>query len=103
MLPNTRLKVGEDLIIPVPAGPPVDVGDTDDDVSEKRGKVIQAAQPRGTKAVRVTVQKGESLWEIATRFGVDVRSVVAWNGLNRRRRIHIGQSLVVYVKETRAR
>ncbi|MEW5850190.1 MAG: LysM peptidoglycan-binding domain-containing protein [Myxococcota bacterium] len=99
-LPNEKLQAGEDLILPVPAGRRAPLGHMDDDVTERRGRVVLAKPPRGTKAVRVVVQKGDTLWDIASRFGVDVRSVVAWNGLNRRRRLRVGQRLTVYVKDT---
>jgi membrane-bound lytic murein transglycosylase D len=98
-LPNTKLKAGEDLLVPVPPGPTrPPLGDMADEIQESRGRVVRAAQPRGTRAVRVTVNRGDTLWDIATRYGVDVRSVAAWNGLNRRGRLRIGQRLVLYVR-----
>lgn len=102
-LPNHKLRTGEDLIIPIPhdAGE-VPPGDMEDDIREARGKVVKTGPPRGTRAIKVAVGKGETLWDIAQRHGVDVRSVASWNGLNRRRRLRIGQTLTIWVKDTRA-
>ncbi|MBI5496566.1 MAG: LysM peptidoglycan-binding domain-containing protein [Deltaproteobacteria bacterium] len=98
-LPNQKLQPGEDLIIPVPPGGAIPAGDLDDDVTERRGRVVKAAPPRGSRHVKVVVRKGDTLWDIAVKHGVDVRSVAAWNGLNRRRRLRVGQQLVLYVKD----
>ena len=98
-LPSQRASTGEDLIIPVPPGVTVGLGDLGDEVRERRGRVVRAKPPRGTRKVRVTVKRGDTLWDIATHHGVDVRSVVAWNGLNRRHRLRIGQKLLIYVRD----
>lgn len=42
-----------------------------------------------------TVQKGESLSLIATRYGVTVEAIMAANGLSDANLIHVGQSLVI--------
>lgn len=94
-----RVNVGDDLLIPIPPGAPVAVGDLEDELTERRGRVVKTAPPRGAKAVKVLVRPGDTLWDIASAHGVDVRSVVAWNGLNRRRRLRPGQTLVVYVAQ----
>ena len=46
-----------------------------------------------------TVKRGESLWQIANRFGVKVAQISAWNGLNGAV-IHPGQELLVTAPET---
>lgn len=42
-----------------------------------------------------TVEKGQTLSEIAGRYGVKVSDLVAWNGLGDRALIHVGQKLIV--------
>jgi membrane-bound lytic murein transglycosylase D len=101
-LPNALLREGEDLMVPVPPGVAAPVGDMDDEVRERRGRVVKAAPPRGTRPVYVTVKKGDTLWDIASSHDVDVRSVVAWNSLNRRKRLRVGQKIVVHVRDSRA-
>ena len=43
-----------------------------------------------------TVQPGESLWVISQRYGVDSRTIAAWNGLDDPSRIRAGQQLALY-------
>lgn len=49
----------------------------------------------------VTVQRGETLYRIATRHGIQVRDLAAWNGLVEPYTIHPGQRLRLY-PESRA-
>lgn len=41
------------------------------------------------------VRSGESLWTIAQRYHVGVTQLAAWNRLNRRSVLHVGQKLVI--------
>lgn len=43
-----------------------------------------------------TVQPGESLWTLSRRYGVDAKTIAAWNGLNDPSRIRAGQQLALY-------
>lgn len=42
------------------------------------------------------VQEGDTLWEIARKHSVSVRSLRRWNGLGKSRRIQPGQTLKIY-------
>lgn len=51
--------------------------------------------PRTHGRVACHVQKGDSLWSIAQRFGVSVQDLRRWNGLDKGRDLHPGQRLTV--------
>lgn len=42
---------------------------------------------------RYRVRRGDSLWSISRLYGVSVRELQAWNGMGRRSKIMVGQSL----------
>lgn len=50
--------------------------------------------PRETKVHKV--QEKESLWEIARKYGVQVKSLREWNSLSEEDKIRPGQRLVIY-------
>ncbi|MBN2310716.1 MAG: LysM peptidoglycan-binding domain-containing protein [Candidatus Hydrogenedentes bacterium] len=54
-----------------------------------------AAAPSGQKTVH-TVKKGECAGTIASRYGVDLADLLAWNSLTKKSTILPGQRLVVY-------
>jgi len=45
-----------------------------------------------------TVRSGDSLWKIANQYRVSVQSLVAWNKLNPKAALNIGQSLTIWKK-----
>jgi membrane-bound lytic murein transglycosylase D len=56
---------------------------------------VQPAEVRGQE-VWYTVQRGDSLWEIARRFGVTVAQLSRWNQIDVRRPIRPGLRLRIY-------
>ncbi|MCB1877869.1 MAG: LysM peptidoglycan-binding domain-containing protein [Chromatiales bacterium] len=80
------IREGKDLLIPLSGG---------DLPVYALNLSPQAAVGSGGKIV-YTVQPGDSLWEIARRFGVKLRRLATWNGLSTRDFIHPGQDLVLY-------
>jgi membrane-bound lytic murein transglycosylase D len=56
----------------------------------------RAGSTGGADLLYHVVQKGESLWKIARRYGVRVVDLVTWNNLRRSGTIYPGQSLRVY-------
>lgn len=46
------------------------------------GQVLRVSRSSSAQPLTVTVQPGDSLWEIARRFDVDVQSVAAANGID---------------------
>jgi membrane-bound lytic murein transglycosylase D len=53
----------------------------------------------GTTGVRrgYTVRRGDSLYEIASRFKVSIDDIISWNKLDPERYLQPGQSLTLYV------
>ena len=69
--------------------------------SEGASKATLAGPPVKRQQVRYTVRQGDSLYSIASRFGVTVNDLVRWNGLSKDRYLQPGQQLVVHVDVTR--
>ena len=61
----------------------------------RRQDAMASAGAAGSAGGTHTVQKGESLSLIATRYGVTVEAIMAANGLSNANLIQVGQSLVI--------
>ncbi len=59
-----------------------------------RTQPSKQSPPRETKVHKV--QEKESLWEIARKYGVQVKSLREWNSLSEEDKIRPGQRLVIY-------
>jgi membrane-bound lytic murein transglycosylase D len=69
---HKRLRVGAELIVPVPPGPRV---------ARARREVPAGARERGDRLVH-RIQPGDTLTAIAARYGTTVRELQDWNGLS---------------------
>lgn len=87
-LKNNRLRIGQTLIIPVPAS-----GGT----GEIEAEVLREADSRPKKQLEVTyrARRGDNLYDIARRFGLTVDRLRAMNGMNKRDKLLAGQVLRV--------
>jgi N-acetyl-anhydromuramyl-L-alanine amidase AmpD len=45
-----------------------------------------------------TVQKGETLWSIAQRYGTTINAIAQWNNINPNTYLYIGQRLLIPIK-----
>jgi membrane-bound lytic murein transglycosylase D len=81
----TRLQIGQRLVIPIS--------------SAGRSRAARGSAPRPTPpspGTRYhTVRRGDSLWTIARRYGVNVGDLTRWNGIAESDVIRIGQRLSV--------
>ncbi len=58
----------------------------------------RASVPRGKK-IRYKVKPGDTLSEIAERYGVRISDIQRWNGLRSRRIIRAGKTLTIYARK----
>lgn len=64
------------------------------------GEDIDAELREGSQRSFVyTVKKGDTIWDIAERYNVDVRALMRWNKLTPRSRIFPGDTLTIILKE----
>ncbi len=56
-------------------------------------------QPPGTKAINHKIARGETLYNIAQRYQVKPKDLMAWNGIQDPNLIKYGFSLVVYIPQ----
>jgi LysM repeat protein len=93
---NATIKIGQKL--KVKGGEAAPQPEKTMDVAISKPTVEKAASPPGEKAAGVrmhTVEKGQTLSEIAGTYNVKVSELVAWNNLGDRALIHVGQKLIV--------
>jgi membrane-bound lytic murein transglycosylase D len=68
--------------------------------SNKEAEVIPVVANTATQEkqqhITYTVKEGDSLWQIARRYGVSVDELQKWNGLNKRSTLRPGQSIDIY-------
>lgn len=59
----------------------------------------KAPQPPGTKAINHKIARGETLYNIAQKYQVKPKDLMAWNGIQDPNLIKFGFNLVVYVPQ----
>jgi membrane-bound lytic murein transglycosylase D len=70
LTPQRRLRIGTELLVPVPPGPRVKRVRREAPAAQERDHVLHHIQP------------GDTLTSIAARYGATVRELQAWNGLS---------------------
>lgn len=80
--PN-RISVGTKLTIPKAGGTPV-------------ASIGKASSESATRKVTHTVQRGETLSQIAERYSVGLSSLKSWNSISNSHHIQVGQKLTVH-------
>jgi membrane-bound lytic murein transglycosylase D len=109
---SSLLRVGQIVVVPVPGGSYAEAASSKPTYMNPRASGVDraaleryaqraAALPSGNRVV-YRVKSGDTLSEIADRYGVGVSSLRSWNELSRRRHIYPGQRLVIYSKSAPA-
>lgn len=84
LAPKDTLKLGQELVVWV------------DKVSDS------AREDAIIRQVSYQVRKGDSLSRIASKFNVKTKDIVRWNGLNPKRYLQPGQTLILHIDVTRS-
>jgi len=97
-LSGSRISAGDHLVIPTASSK-----DHAYALSRpQRMAAIRQSGPSGRTRILHEVDHGESLWEIARRFGVKIGQLAKWNGMAPGDTLHAGQQLAVWVPKTAA-
>jgi membrane-bound lytic murein transglycosylase D len=109
---SSMLRVGQIVVVPVPGGSYAEAASSKPSYMNPRSSGVDraaleryaqraAALPSGNRVV-YRVKSGDTLGQIAERYGVGVSSLRSWNELSRRRHIYPGQRLVIYTRSAPA-
>jgi LysM repeat protein len=70
---------------------------------EETGKTVSDANAElregSHRSFVYTVKKGDTIWDIAKMYNVDVNALMRWNNLNPRSQIFPGDTLTIILKE----
>ncbi|HSE13412.1 MAG TPA: transglycosylase SLT domain-containing protein [Rudaea sp.] len=91
---NTTLTPGTRLLLPGPS--------RDTDLVAAVPAPLAAGTALELPGV-VVVHAGDTLWDIARRFGLHVEDLLRWNGLTRNATLHLGQRLLLSAPEQSSR
>ncbi|MGH1361959.1 MAG: LysM peptidoglycan-binding domain-containing protein [Calditrichia bacterium] len=102
---GTLIRVGQNLVIPVPQNKPYYNKYVASTQTRKKAKKTRKKTPLkhiktvdGKEKNHYRVRKGDSLWEIAKDYNVSVTDIRQWNGMGRSRLIKPGQDLVIWLE-----
>ncbi len=106
-LRGSLIRVGQSLVVPIPADRTYIARGQDGDREIKPGRRTVATSRRAPSrisadgessragATRHRVRRGETLWEIGERYGVTVADLRRWNRLSTRHVLKAGESLII--------
>ena len=91
---DERIRAGEHLYVPISSEPA-------SEYALSAANRLRALQQRERSGVRQehTVQAGETLWDIAQRYGVEVKELASWNGMAPGDTLSQGQQLVLWTED----
>jgi membrane-bound lytic murein transglycosylase D len=95
---RNAIREGKSLIIPLPASYPVTAHQT----RSRKPVKLPDLSGQGYRRVVHVVERGDSLWLIANRYGVSTSSLRRWNRKHGSSRIRPGQKIVLWVKDPTA-
>jgi membrane-bound lytic murein transglycosylase D len=105
---SSMLKIGQIIVVPVPGGSYAEAASSKPTYMNPRKSSVDragleryaqraSAIPSGEKTT-YRVKSGDTLSEIAERYGVGLSQLRSWNNLSRRRHIYAGQKLAIYTR-----
>ena len=105
---SSLLRIGQIIVVPVPGGCYAEAASSKPAYMNSRESAVDraaleryaqraAALPSGERVV-YRVKTGDTLSEIAERYGTSVGNIRSWNNLSRRRHIYPGQKLAIYTR-----
>jgi peptidoglycan lytic transglycosylase D len=105
---SSMLRIGQVIIVPVPGGSYAEAASSKPNYINGRENAVDraaleryaqraAALPSGNK-ISYKVKRGDTLSEIADRYGTSVSKIRSWNNLSRKRHIYAGQRLAIYTR-----
>lgn len=83
-LKSNMIHPGKILLIPVSGG------------AVPTQLVASSTQKKTRGKLTHKVRRGDTLWDIAQRYGVKVAQISRWNQISRSRTLHLGQQLTIY-------
>ncbi|OUR65600.1 lytic transglycosylase [Methylophaga sp. 42_25_T18] len=92
-LASNTIRAGRHLLIPVASGKPSDYSHT---VSQRLASK-QNSPRKGSKKTH-TVQAGDTWWDLANAYKVNVNKLASWNGKAPGDTLQLGQKLVIWTK-----
>lgn len=57
---------------------------------------IHGSESNSTGKTYYTIKRGDTLWQIASKYGVSVQSIVNWNNIQNPNLIYSGQRIIIY-------
>jgi membrane-bound lytic murein transglycosylase D len=99
-----KLQIGASLKIPLPSSytPPASRARRSKPRSTRAAAKPPPAPPAGTRPIHHRIQRGDTISELAARYGVTVRQIQQWNRL-RSHDIVAGETLTIYVPDNSPR
>ncbi len=90
------IRAGDHLLVPVASRPSGQYRLS----AQNRQQATQAKAREGRQRQNYIVQRGDSFWAIAQRFGVGVRQLAQWNGMAPGDTLSIGDQLAIWADAT---
>jgi peptidoglycan lytic transglycosylase D len=97
-LKNNTIRAGRHILIPVASGKPSDYPLT---ASQRLATRQNRSAGKGNKKIH-TVKSGDTWWDLANTYNVNVKTLSSWNGKAPGDTLHLGQKLVVWTKNKTA-
>ncbi len=94
--PGQRLKIVKASASPAPARKTVVAKATPRETSPRITPAVTTVEKR--KMIFHTISSGDTLWDIARKYGVRTSEIKQWNGIDEVKRLRPGNKLKIYVK-----